>query len=238
MFAGALLRLDDAFASVASPASIAACPCCPEPADYAALLRTPRHQLTGIELGSFAFRVMNTVCSAAELRYFAGRILQLVHGGDQRMPDMEVVYGKLRRADWQSWAQAAALAEVFDALWDSMFAAAAPRTGVDTVLCALGAAEPSIAGRLVAWERLDSARSIRNLHEFVVRGCRRRGGGLVPRNSYWDRRWATYGELVAWLGRLPAAVNSAFDRVDDAESLELLAATHDVLEGARPSAAE
>ncbi|MFD3508128.1 hypothetical protein [Nocardia sp. NPDC058666] len=64
--AAALIALDDAFAAVGPPVAVEARPCCRNPADYAVLLSKPRHQLTGIELGSYAFRVLNTVGSAED----------------------------------------------------------------------------------------------------------------------------------------------------------------------------
>ncbi|MFI1236243.1 hypothetical protein [Nocardia salmonicida] len=234
--AGALLALDDSFAAVGPPTTIEACSCCRKPADYAVLLNKPRDQLTGNELGGYAFRVLGTVGSEADLRYLTGRILQLLHTDDSRMPDMEVVYSKLGRVGWRSWPQADAIAGVLDALWHSMFTAADPRTGIAVVLCALGAAESTIAARLGEWELLDSALSVRNLHEFVVHGCRIADGRVIPTNSYWDHGWVAYDELVGWLGNGPAmaAVAAAFDRTEDLDLLDLLAQTHDVLERARP----
>ncbi|MFE1592525.1 hypothetical protein [Nocardia sp. NPDC058705] len=233
--AGALIALDDAFAAVGPPVAVEACPCCRSPADYAVLLSKPRHQLTGIELGGYAFRVLGTVGSEADLRYLAGRILQLVHTGDAWMPEMEVVYGKLRRAGWRSWPQADAIADVLDTLWHSMFTANDAPVGA--VVCAVGTAEQTIATRLAQWELLDSPLSIRNLREFVVHGCRLANSRLVPANSQWDRTSVAYGELVGWLSDGPVmdAVTAAFDRTGDLEQLELLAETYGVLEWVRPA---
>ncbi|MFD4355287.1 hypothetical protein ACFWPX_22215 [Nocardia sp. NPDC058518] len=227
-----MVALDDAFAPVGPPAAIEACPCCRNPADYAVLLSTPRHQLTGTELGSFAFRALNTVGSVADLRYLTGRILQLLHTHDPQMPDMEVVYSKLRQAGWDSWPQADAVAEVVDALWRSTFAAANPGPGIAVVVCVVGAAESTIAARLVEWALLDSAPAVRNLHELVIHGCRIEDGRLIPTNSYWDHGWMPFGELVDWLSNGPAtdAVVAAFDRTEDLDLLELLAEAYDVLE--------
>ncbi|MGC4989491.1 hypothetical protein [Nocardia salmonicida] len=236
--AGALLALDDAFAALGPPTAIEACSCCRNPADYAVLLNKPRHQLTGTELGVYAFRVLGTVGSEADLRYLTGRILQLLHTDDPHMPDMEVVYCKLGSVGWQSWPQADAIAEVLDAWWHSMFITAHPRTGIAVVLCALGAAESTIAARLAEWELLDSALSVRNLHEFVVHGCRLANSRVIPTNSYWDRGWVAYDELVGWLsdGSAMEAVTAAFDRTEDLDLLDLLVEIHDVLGWARPVA--
>lgn len=235
VLAGALVALDEAFAPVDPPAAIEACPCCRDPADYTVLLSRSRHQLTGTDLGSYVFRALGTVGSAADLRYLTGRILQLLHTDDPHVPDMEVVYSKLRRAGWHSWPQADAIAEVLDALWRSVFATAISGPDIAVVVCSVGAAEHTIAARLADWALLDSAPSVRNLHELVLRGCRLEADRVIPTNSYWDRGWVPFGELVDWLSNGPAmdAVVAAFDRTEDQDLLELLAETYGVLEQAR-----
>ncbi|MEV4155161.1 hypothetical protein AB0J48_19260 [Nocardia salmonicida] len=118
----------------------------------------------------------------------------------------------MRSAGRRSWPQAAAIAEVLDALWHSMFTAVHPRPGIAVVLCALGAAEATIAARLEEWELLDS--------DELLLGPRL--GGL--------RRTGR----VAQQRPTMEAVIAAFDRTEDLDLLDLLAQTHDVLERARP----
>ncbi|WP_327145921.1 hypothetical protein [Nocardia sp. NBC_01327] len=191
-----LEALDEAFGSVRPPAAIDCCADCGKTQDYAPLLTLPRHQLTGIELGKYTFRALNTVGSAADLHYLTGRILQLLHSHDSRMPDIEVFYDKLRRAGWQSWPQAQAIAAVFDALWHDLLTRDPSYECADTLVCALGLAEDTIAPRLSRWAKLDCKVAARRLHGFVTRDCRQKDGLLVPRNAFWNRSSPTYRELV------------------------------------------
>ncbi|ATL68366.1 hypothetical protein [Nocardia terpenica] len=226
----ALAALDGAFGSVRPPVAIDCCPHCKKVDDYAAILDRPRRLLTGIELGDYAFGALDTVGSDVDLHYLTGRILQLLHGHDRRMPDIEVFYGKLRRAGWQSWPQAEAIGAVFDALWDDVLTHDPAHERVDTLLCALGSAEDTIAPRLSRWAELDGEIAIRRLHEFVTQDCGQKEGLLLPRNAFWDRTSPTYQELVAWLnGPALRAVTTAFDRNDDPDLLEVLADIHGLL---------
>ncbi|MEV6101903.1 hypothetical protein [Nocardia sp. NPDC051981] len=227
----ALEALGEAFSSVRPPAAIDCCPHCKKAHDFAPVLMHPRHRLTGIELGDYAFSVLNTVGSEADLHYLAGRILQLLHSDDSRMPDIEVFYDKLRRAGWQSWPQAEAIAAVFDALWHDLLTRDPSHECVDTLLCALGLAEDTITPRLLRWADLDCDVAVRRLYEFVTWGCRQKGGLLIPCNAFWNRALPTYRELVVWLNEGPAlrAVTAAFDRYDDPGLLEVVADVHGLL---------
>lgn len=227
----ALEALDEAFGSIRPPAAISCCPHCKKAQDYAPLLTRPRHQLTGIELGKYTFSALNTVGSTADLHYLTGRILQLLHSHDSRMPDIEVFYGKLRRAGWQSWPQAEAIAAVFDALWHDVLTRDPSHECVGTLLCALGLAEDTIAPRLSRWADLDCDVAVHRLSGFLTRDCRQKDGLLLPSNAFWNRALPTYRELVTWLNEGPAlrAVTAAFDRNDDPDQLEVLADIHGLL---------
>ncbi|MEV0062261.1 hypothetical protein [Nocardia sp. NPDC050718] len=230
--AKALAALDAAFARVTPPASIDACPCCRTPRDYARLLDHPRSALTAADLSAYTFRALTTVGSATDFRYLAGRILQLLHTDDRAMPDMEVVYGKLRLAGWQTWPEAEAVTSVMDALWAHQFTNDLPEGDIGAVLCALGTAQGTVAHRLIDWSDLADAAKVRQLHDFVLRHCRVRGGTAVPSNAYWDRASEAYGELVEWLdgGAALGAVVAAFERSDDSQTLELLGEIHSFLD--------
>ncbi|MGW6422564.1 hypothetical protein ACWF82_07800 [Nocardia sp. NPDC055053] len=230
--AASLAALESAFAPVAAPTRIEACPCCRSADNHAALLTRPRHLMTGADLGAYTLRAMSTVGSVADFRYLAGRILQLLHANDPEMPDIEVVYGKLAHADWRSWPQADALAAVMDALWIDVLTHEPARGQLDGVLCALGIAETTIVPRLGEWGRLGDPVAIWRLHEFVRHHLRTRKGVILPANAYWDRTSSTHDELVHWLNGGPAlgAVGAAFDRTDDVTTLELLAEIHTFLD--------
>ncbi|WP_458685899.1 hypothetical protein [Nocardia tengchongensis] len=226
-----LEALDEAFGSAQPPVAVDCCQHCKNAHDYAPLLTRPRHQLTGTELGAYAFSVLNTVGSEADLHYLTGRILQLLHSDDSRMPDIEVFYDKLREAGWQSWPQAEAIGAVFDALWHDLLTRDSSRESVETLLCALGLAENTIAPRLSRWADLDCETTIHRLYEFFMWGCRQKDGLLLPRNAFWNRALPTYRELVVWLNEGPAlcAVIAAFDRYEDPHLLEVLADIHSLL---------
>lgn len=121
----------------------------------------PRNRLTGKELGRYAFSALNTMGSEADLQYLTGRILQLLHTRDPAMPDIEVFYGKLRRANWRSWRQAEVLETLFDALWSDVLTTDNPHEDAAGLVCALGAAEETITPRLAQWAELGRSAAVR-----------------------------------------------------------------------------
>jgi hypothetical protein len=224
--------LDGAFATVPRPTDISTCPCCLWPEEAAVMLSKPRQQLQVDDLVSYGVNVMNTVGSAEDFRYFAPRLLELsliIDGMD--WPDLELTFIKLARANWQSWPEAAILAELMDALWADILTQDPSWLDTGTLLCALGSAQPSIAHRLHTWSALDSAASIANLHEFVTTQTDIREGRLVARNAYWDTTSATYAELSSWLsdGPAAAAVEAAIASHTSEQVLTHLAAIHNRL---------
>ncbi|MFJ3637934.1 hypothetical protein [Streptomyces sp. NPDC090112] len=221
--------LDAAFGAVPRPTEIDSCPCCLRPEEAAVLLSTPRRQLRADDLVSYGVNVMDTVGSAEDFRYFAPRLLELslvIDGMD--WPDLEVTFIKLARADWQSWPEAAILAELMDALWADILTQDPSWLDVGALLCALGSAQPSITQRLHAWSALDNAASIANLHDFVTTQTDIRKGRLVPRNAYWDSTSATFAELSSWLsdGPATAAVQAAIASQTSEQVLAQLADIH------------
>lgn len=204
-----IAELPDRFADAPRPRAIDACDCC-RPESIAVLLQKPRAELTADELWSFAFRVLGTVGDAADLRYFAPRLLELALSDERTAIDVELVFGKLAQADWRDWPEAPVLRELADALWHDTLTRQPPRFEADTVLDALGRFdEPRVGAYLLEWSQLETTVAISQLLDLVQ--CRLHGRRVAP-------------EIADWLdGPAREAVRTAFDQATTEETLTLLA---------------
>ncbi|WP_406231071.1 hypothetical protein [Nocardia sp. NBC_01009] len=230
-FREVLAELDAAFAQAKRPTRIDACPCCTTTEEVAVLLSKPRKMLGADDLQHYATSSMTTMGSAADLRYFTPRILELCHTGALNWPDIEIVYDHLRRADWKSWPEAGVIAELLDALWDDVLTEYPAFEDPAALLCALGRAADSVAPYLTSWSRLETSAAIHHLRDFLIDDVALRHGALVPTNAFWDPNGNPHSEVVRWLNSKGTrqAIDRAFTRTTDAELLELLAESHDVL---------
>lgn len=85
------------------PRAIEACPCCLSDAEIQILLTKPLRELTSCETSAYADSVTLTVGDPTDFRYFLPRILEIQRdSGVFGWPSIEVIFGHLRRADWQS----------------------------------------------------------------------------------------------------------------------------------------
>ncbi|WP_328391532.1 hypothetical protein [Nocardia sp. NBC_00416] len=238
-----LAALDTVFVQARRPPRLEACPCCLRPDKIEALLSRPRKLLSVDDLQQYTTVAMNGAGSAEDLRYFCPRILELCHTGEMDWPDIEIVYDHLRCADWKSWPEAGAVAELMDALWTRILTDYPESDAPGDLLCAFGSAAGSVATNLASWSRLEHAAAVHSLRDFLIDQVEVRNGALAPRNPFWDTKSTAHCEVVRWLngGAARRAVDRAIARgTEDHDLLRSLVESVEVLElgGARSSAAE
>jgi hypothetical protein len=127
-----------------APPAIEGCPCCIETRGVDVLLTTPLRKLTGHELWHYVSGVFLTIGSERDFRYFLPRILDISIDDPESFINSEIVLGKLRLANWQSWP--AAERRIVEELVDAWFELALARdlteadewwisTEAESVLC-------------------------------------------------------------------------------------------------------
>ncbi|NUS42867.1 MAG: hypothetical protein HOQ24_04135 [Mycobacteriaceae bacterium] len=225
--------LEHAFSQTPKPSVIAGCPCCVDEHELAALLSTPRRRLTAEQLAPYGGKVLNTVGSPQDLRYFAPRLLELSVCDSSFYPSLELLFQKLTTADWRSWPEAPAIAALLAALWDDVLNNEASWVDPGTLLCALAAAEEPLRVRLTEWGRFTNPAAVESLHDFLTGDVEVRRGRIVPSNAFWDRTCLPYAELCAWLndGAAAAAAALAFEAHDSDDIRELLIEIHGMVGG-------
>ena len=120
------------------PTVIEGCPCCIETRGVDVLLTTPLRQLTGKQLWRYITGVFLTVGGERDFRYLIPRIFEIsacdVLG---EVPDPEIVLGKLKLANWQSWSisERQAIEEFIDAWFEHKLAGDLRKEDEDWVNC-------------------------------------------------------------------------------------------------------
>ncbi|MEU1982215.1 hypothetical protein [Nocardia sp. NPDC019395] len=226
--------LDGVFARAKRPGRIDACPCCLRPDKIEVLLRRPRKMLSADDIRQYATVAMLGAGSAADLRYFTPRILELCHTGEMDFPDIEIVYDHMRRADWESWPEAPAIVELMNALWAEVLARYPDSDDPGVLLCAFGTATGSVVPNLASWSCLETAAAVHSLRDFLSDHVVLRHGTLVPDNPFWDTAGNAHHEVVRWLngGEAGRAVDRILARgTDDHDLSRSLVESRAVLSG-------
>jgi hypothetical protein len=219
----------ETFAPVPRPVKIEYCPCCFTPAEEQALLTpAPLRRLPAGALEPYASHAMMTVGGPADFRYFLPRLLEVGCARGFAWPDLEVLLGHLRRAEWLRWAgeERAAVRDFLHALWSQTLAERPGAAESDTVLCAIGNAEDDLTPYLEEWRnRLAEPAAATQLHHLLSMGRRTRRGTTWLANAFWQERAAQAGQVLAWLtgDDLRQAVTEAFDAADAEPALQTLA---------------
>jgi hypothetical protein len=86
-----------------APLTIEGCPCCLATRGVDVLLTTPLRALTGEALWRYVSGVFYTVGSERDFRYLLPRILDVAINDPGNSNNTEIVLGKLKLANWQSW---------------------------------------------------------------------------------------------------------------------------------------
>jgi hypothetical protein len=185
------------------------CDCCVDPEHSVRLAAPPLRELTYGDLERYANKAITTWGDVRHFKHFLPRLLELTIEHREDFLDLAIVFGKLKYGEFDSWAQQerAAVNRFFDQYWNRQLAepiVGASDDSIDTVLCAIASALPSVQRFLDVWieTRTDNAR--RHLAAFTLGN----GDTLLTKgrlikgrlcNSFWDTSSQPHAEVVAWL---------------------------------------
>ncbi|MES2058071.1 MAG: hypothetical protein V4564_19195 [Pseudomonadota bacterium] len=86
-----------------TPSAIEGCPCCISTRGVDVLLTTPLRELSGQALWRYVSGAFYTVGGESDFRYLLPRILEVSIDDPGNANHPEIVLGKLRLANWDSW---------------------------------------------------------------------------------------------------------------------------------------
>lgn len=106
------------------PSMIEGCPCCIGTRNVDVLLTIPLRDLTGQALWRYVSGAFYTLGGEQDFRYLLPRILDISVNDPGNANDPEIVLGKLKHANWQSWSAAKrrAIEEFVDAWFEQALA--------------------------------------------------------------------------------------------------------------------
>lgn len=179
-----------AFRSYPLKKSTGGCACCVSPAEEAALHAMPLRLLSVDVLSHYAASALNTWGGVVELKHFAPRIFELLAGEGFPYPTDEIVFGKLRRAEWRSWpiAEQQAFDDYSKAWWlDRLSRPFYPtfHGPTEAWLCSIAQAHDDLQPFFNLWLSHPGEGAVRHLATFVYRSATKLTSGFWPRWSQW-----------------------------------------------------
>jgi hypothetical protein len=151
------------------PARIDYCDHCVTPDQAAALHRVPLRELSGDQLGTYAWKSFSTWGDLPDFKHFLPRLLELLTAG--QLDDPWIVLHKIGLR-WQEWPadERAAVEAHLRAWWRGTLTRFPAPFDAATMLMAIGATELDIDPFLADWETASTESAARHLAEYVRQG--------------------------------------------------------------------
>ncbi len=197
----AIEGLYEAFLDYPLALKIEGCPCCVSAENESALHRSPLRELTAEDLSRYAFKALTTWGTENDFKHFLPRLLELVTEENSIIyeVDIEVLFGKLSYAKWNTWPEPerAAVCRYLMALWLFVLFVPMEAIAVDEYLCGIGQAEDDLSSYLDVWQNLTMDTATNHLVEFVADQDSLHKGKLT--NAFWQGRREQMSQVVGWL---------------------------------------
>jgi hypothetical protein len=170
------------------------CPCCVSRADQDLIASKALRQLDGYDLERFTWKAMTTWGDENDFRHFLPRVLELITDAHERrnLPDLFVIFGKLRYGHYQMWPkqEQEAITDYLLAFWHWILAGH-PEREEDRLLAsayleALSGVIDDFAPFLNAWREIRTPSSLCQLSEMI-------------RSHSWEGPLAQNKQILAWL---------------------------------------
>lgn len=180
------------------------CDCCVGPEHSAKLAAPPLRDLSYDDLERYSRKAMSTWGNVRHFKHFLPRLLELTVEHRDDFLDLAVVFGKLKYAQCDTWPQREqdAVNGFFDEYWKYQLAdsiVGAFEDSIDTVLCAISNALPTVQRFLELWISTRSDNAKRHLAAFILNNddTLLKKGRLS--NAFWDTTGQPHSEVVNWL---------------------------------------
>ena len=194
------------------------CDCCVGPEHSAKLGVPPLRDLSYDDLERYSRKAISTWGNVRHFKHFLPRLLELTIEHRDDFFDLAVVFGKLKYAQFDTWPQReqGAVNGFFDEYWKYQLAdsiVGAFEDSIDTVLCAISNALPTVQRFLDVWIATHSDSAKQHLAAFILNNddTLLKKGQLS--NAFWDTRGQPHFKVVNWLQS--DAVHGYFDGAYD-----------------------
>lgn len=163
----------------------------------------PLRELSLDDLDRYAYKAMTTWGEVKHFKHFVPRLFEIAAEVPEGF-DLEVLFGKLAYAHWQEWpaVERDCVERYLHAFW--MFTIQEPPTAecddrIDTVLCAVGNACPSVQPFLDEWLKSTTAAAVRQLAQWISINYLPIATKGRLRSAYWNGHAPVQIEIIAWL---------------------------------------
>ena len=192
------------FASYRLGDDFSGCDCCVDPKHSKNLASRPLRALTFGDLEHYATKAMTTWGNVRHFKHFLPRVLELSIEHRDDFLDLAVVFGKLAYAKFDAWPQREkeAVTQFLAEYWNLQLAepiVGAFEDGIDTVLCAISNALPSVQSFLNKWINTPTDNANRHLAAFVLHNAGSLLKGKRLSSAFWDLSAVPHREVVRWL---------------------------------------
>jgi hypothetical protein len=201
----AINNLYSAFAGYRIGDDFTGCECCVDPRDSGRLTATPLRELAFDDLERYSHKAVTTWGEVRHFKHFLPRILELsIEHRDDFFIDLAVVFGKLSYARFETWPQQEkdAVNRFFDEYWHNQLAKPIEKASddsIDTVLCAIANALPSVQRFLDRWIETRTVNAKRHLAAFILLNAETLLLKGYLFNSFWDVSGRSHDEVLNWL---------------------------------------
>jgi len=194
------------------------CDCCCDQENSAGLASLPIHKLTCDDLECYSRKAISTWGNVRHFKHFLPRLLELTIEYRDEFLDLAVVFGKLKVAQFDAWPQSEqdAVNRFFDEYWEHQLGEEILGTfedSIDTVLCAISSALPSVQRFLDAWIATRTIHAKRHFAAFILHNDATLLKKGKLKNAFWDTAGRPHSEVITWLRS--DTVLGYFDGVDD-----------------------
>jgi hypothetical protein len=180
------------------------CDCCVDVEHSARLAAPPLRELSYDDLERYSRKAMSTWGNVRHFKHFLPRLLELTIEHRDDFLDLAVVFGKLKYAQFDSWPQHErdAVNRFFDEYWEYQLAdpiVGAFEDSIDTALCAIANALPSVQRFLDVWIATCTDNAKRHLAAFILNNDDTLLKKARLSSAFWDTAGQPHSEVVGWL---------------------------------------
>ncbi|WP_054534417.1 hypothetical protein [Herpetosiphon geysericola] len=186
-------QLYQCFSRYTIPEHPTGCPCCVANTDYQRLRSKPIRQLISNDLWSYTLKALNTWGDADQFRAILPRFLELCADRSNSI-DRDLIFGKLRLADWQSWpvSEQQLIQTYLWTLWQE--ALVDPDYAIDEMLSAIAQTELDLEPLLLSWDaHLDTIIGLQHYADFLDLHMAK----IISQNCLHGYAWANRGQATA-----------------------------------------
>jgi hypothetical protein len=176
------------------------CEHCATDAEIQRLCCVSLPDLTDDDLYNFTWHAPDTIGEVIDFKHFLPRIFEVMLFQNGSI-DVEIITGKLPRADWRKWPQAEqeAIAAFFDDWWRSLLSVFPAPQEAESCLCAIAQAVDDLSPFLEYWRGCRGSEALQHVAALLNWNY----GGLMKGEAlfspWWKERQFQMGQVRDWL---------------------------------------